>query len=80
MTAAGSITGWIEEKTGSFPSGQRGQTVNLMDLSFAGSNPALPIGALPIGAFRIDELGFDEFGFDELPIADGPTLVFEPRV
>ena len=30
------------EHAGSFPSGQRGQTVNLMDYSFAGSNPALP--------------------------------------
>jgi hypothetical protein len=30
------------EHEGSFPSGQRGQTVNLMDFSFAGSNPALP--------------------------------------
>gem|GEM_PF-2483134 len=28
---------------GSFPSGQRGQTVNLMAYAFAGSNPALPI-------------------------------------
>ena len=30
------------DHAGSFPSGQRGQTVNLMDFSFAGSNPALP--------------------------------------
>ena len=28
---------------GSYPSGQRGQTVNLMGFPFAGSNPALPI-------------------------------------
>jgi hypothetical protein len=34
------LKGWKRE--GSFPSGQRGQTVNLMDFSFAGSNPALP--------------------------------------
>ena len=27
---------------GSYPSGQRGQTVNLMAYAFAGSNPALP--------------------------------------
>jgi hypothetical protein len=33
---------------GSFPSGQRGQTVNLMDLSFAGSNPALPTPRNPV--------------------------------
>ena len=31
------------ETTGGFPSGQRGQTVNLMDLSFEGSNPSPPI-------------------------------------
>ena len=30
------------KKRGSFPSGQRGQTVNLMAYVFAGSNPALP--------------------------------------
>ena len=38
-----------QEREGSFPSGQRGQTVNLMDYSFAGSNPALPTAqyALP---------------------------------
>ena len=38
-----------QEHEGSFPSGQRGQTVNLMDYSFAGSNPALPTAqyALP---------------------------------
>ncbi len=41
-----SLRGWQVEKyhvKGEYPSGQRGQTVNLVALAFAGSNPASPI-------------------------------------
>ena len=38
-----------EHTWGSFPSGQRGQTVNLMAYAFAGSNPALPSFARAVG-------------------------------
>ena len=41
---------------GRFPSGQRGQTVNLLAYAFEGSNPSLPIG--PFSSRR----GFFEFG------------------
>ncbi len=32
----------VKNKTGRYPSGQRGQTVNLLAYAFVGSNPALP--------------------------------------
>ena len=33
----------ILDRLGRYPSGQRGQTVNLLRLRFEGSNPSLPI-------------------------------------
>ena len=36
------ITAHFERRMGRYPSGQRGQTVNLLAYAYAGSNPALP--------------------------------------
>ena len=41
-TGGAAFQGVHRTPQGSFPSGQRGQTVNLMASAFAGSNPALP--------------------------------------
>jgi hypothetical protein len=36
------IAAHFERRMGRYPSGQRGQTVNLLAYAYAGSNPALP--------------------------------------
>ena len=61
--------------SGRYPSGQRGQTVNLLAYAFGGSNPPLP--TIVAGAF---EAGFTEGGLRQVRLREARALTrFEAR-
>ena len=55
--------------SGRYPSGQRGQTVNLLAYAFGGSNPPLP--TIVAGAF---EAGFTEGGLRKVRLREARAL------